>query len=56
MRDVTIIARATDGYDVVKIKQVVGLDGKVVSETTERTREFAWQVAAWQLERKYPDH
>jgi transposase len=54
VRDVATIARAASGYDVVKTIDVTGGDGKNRT-TTERTREFAWQAAAWRLERKHPD-
>lgn len=53
-RDVATIDRAADGYDVVRIKETVE-DGRVAAVETVRTREFAWQAAAWRLERKFPD-
>lgn len=53
-RDVDVIDRAAKGYDVVRTKEVIGPDGETISATTERSREFSWQAAAWRLERKYP--
>lgn len=62
MRDLAVIDKAANGYDVEKTKTLVKdwVDdagkkvGNVVETTTERHREFAWQAAAWRLERRYP--
>lgn len=62
MRDLAVIDRAANGYDVEKTKTFVKdwVDdagkkvGNVVETTTERYREFAWQAAAWKLERRFP--
>lgn len=53
VRDLAVISKAANGYDVVKTKRVIGSDGKVETEETT-SREFSWQAAAWRLERKYP--
>lgn len=52
MRDLAVIDRAANGYDVVKERTVSGPEG--TTTTVEKYREFAWQAAAWRLERRYP--
>ena len=62
MRDLAVIDKAANGYDVEKTKTLAKdwIDdagkkvGNVVETTTERHREFAWQAAAWRLERRFP--
>ena len=62
LRDLAVIDKAANGYDVEKrktlIKDWVNLKGEKmgseVETTTETHREFAWQAAAWRLERRYP--
>lgn len=54
VRDVATIARAASGYDVERTKETAGVGGITVRETT-KYREFAWQAAAWRLERKHPE-
>lgn len=52
MRDLAVIDKAANGYDVQKTRVVDGPDGKIT--TVETYREFAWQAAAWRLERRFP--
>ena len=62
MRDLAVVDKAANGYDVEKtktfIKEWVDAKGKkignIVETTTEKQREFAWQAAAWRLERRFP--
>ena len=57
MRYVAVVARAANGYDVVKERTVVepGPDGKTrTTMTTEKTHEFNVQAAEWWLERRFP--
>lgn len=62
MRDLAVIDRAANGYDVEKTrtlaKNLINAAGKkignTIETTTERYREFAWQAAAWRLERRFP--
>ena len=62
MRDLAVIDKAANGYDVEKTKTLVKdwlnpagkKIGNVVETTTEKQREFAWQAAAWRLERRFP--
>ena len=54
VRDLAVISKAANGYDVVKVKRVIGPKGDILSEETVSSREFSWQAAAWRLERKYP--
>jgi hypothetical protein len=52
-RDVAVLLKAIQGYDVVKTKTVVGPNGENTT-TTERSHEFNPHVAEWRLERKFP--
>jgi len=52
LRDLAVIDKAANGYDVEKTKTII--KGNVVETTTEKYREFAWQAAAWRLERRFP--
>lgn len=58
MRYVAMVARAANGYDVVKERTVIeiGQDNKPRSTTTttEKTHEFNVQAAEWWLERRFP--
>ena len=49
----SVITKASRGYDVIKERTVIKSDG-TVETSTEKTREFSWQAAAWHLERKHP--
>lgn len=55
---VAVINKAAEGYDVVKIKQVVEKDengkDKVIEQTVERTREFDWRAADSILSKRFP--
>jgi len=52
LRDLAVIDKAASGYEVVKTRIEDGVKGR--TETTETHWEFAWQAAAWKLERKFP--
>lgn len=57
MRYVTVVARAANGYDVIKERTVVGTDLKgnpISNTTTEKSHEFNPQAAEWWLERRFP--
>ena len=57
MRYVSVVARAANGYDVVRERTVVGLDkdGKPINTvTTEKSHEFNPAAAEWWLERRFP--
>lgn len=59
-RDLAIIQRAAEGYEVVRKRATTRRNeetGKleVVEQSVEQSRDFSWTAAAWRLERKFPD-
>src|SRR5215471_17610603 len=55
-RDLAVVDKAANGYDLVKTKTVTTADGDKIKTitTTETSHEFSWQAAAWRLERRPP--
>lgn len=53
-RMLAVVEKAASGYPVERVKETIDQMGGVVRETV-KTHEFAWQAAAWRLERKHPE-